>query len=162
MSKKGIIVLLGLSLLAFLGWMGVSSMNTLTEKKAKEKASENLQSMFKSLNIEVEAKEGKTLLMYFNSECDHCKWEVKQLSENINQFSGVNIALVSLEEADNTRQFLAKHSLEQYFIQTRPEDIMATFSGGVPQLFIYEGNELKKKFKGEVKMNVLLEAIGKK
>lgn len=117
--------------------------------------------MFISLGLEASVLSEKTMLIYFNSECEHCQWEVKQFSENINQFQDVNLAFVSLEPSDSAYQFLEKHSLQQYFIETHPENIMKTFSGGVPQVFIYEGDELKEKFRGEVKIEKLLEAIRK-
>ena len=121
--------------------------------------SNSLSAMFRSLGIDAATPAGVSMLLYFNSECEHCQWEVKQLSENIDQFADVNLAMVSLEPTDSAYQFLKKHSLEQYFIETNPENIMKTFSGGVPQIFIYEEGELRKKFKGEVKIEVLLEAI---
>ncbi|WP_420577031.1 hypothetical protein [Ekhidna sp.] len=159
MNKKRIIVIVGIVVFGLLGWMGYSSVSSLREKEEKEEVAEELSSLFLSLGIDAAAPTGVSLLMYFNSECEHCQWEVEKLSENMDQFADVNLAMVSLEPTDSAYQFLKNHSLEQYFIETNPENIMKTFSGGVPQIFIYEGNKLKKKFKGEVKIEVLLKAI---
>lgn len=161
MNKKRIVLIVGAVVFCLLGWMGYTSVSSLKEKEKKEEVAHSLSGMFKSLGIDAATSAGVSMLLYFNSECEHCQWEVQQLSENMDQFADVNLAMVSLEPADSAYQFLKKHSLQKYFIETNPENIMKTFSGGVPQIFIYEGNDLKKKFQGEVKMEVLLDAINK-
>ena len=157
--KKIIVLLVGISIIGLLGWMGYSSVLILDMKQKREELTNSLSSIFESLDIAAKIPEGTTLLMYFNRECEHCRWEVKQISENIDQFSNINIALVSLEHGDSVRPFLQKHSLEEFFVETDPEKIMATFSGGVPQIFIYKENELERKFKGEVKIELLIKSL---
>lgn len=157
--RKKIAILLVIIVFSLLGWMGYSSVQKLDEKKEREVLANSLSSMFESLNVDAEIPEGSTLLMYFNSECEHCQWEIKQLSKNIDEFSGINIAFVSLELTDSAFLFLKKHTLQQFFIETRPENIMSTFKGGVPQIFIYKGDKLQQKFRGEVKIETLLKAL---
>ncbi len=159
MNKRRIVLLVGVVVFGLLGWMGYSSAQSLKEKEKKEVLSDSLTEILESLKIDAKVPEGKTMLIYFNSECQHCQWEIQELGENIAQFSSANIALVSLEPSDSAIQFLKKHSLQQYFVKTNPEHIMSTFSGGVPQIFIYQGDKLQKKFRGEVKVEALLEAL---
>ncbi len=161
MKKRRIIIFIGVMIFGLLGWMGYSSIQSLKEKRGREVLTNSLSEMFESLKIDAEIPEGRTFLMYFNSECQHCQWEIEQLSKHIDQFTGTNIALVSLEPTDSAFQFLQEYALQSYFMETDPEYIMSTFNGGVPQIFIYEKNELKEKFRGEVKMEVLLEALKK-
>lgn len=159
MNKRKVVVLAGLLIFSLLGWMGYSSVQTLKENKEKNALTNSLSTMFKSLEIEAEVSNENTLLIYFNSECENCQWEIKELSRNIDKFNNTNLAFVSLEPADNAKQFLKNHSLHQFYINVKPENIMNTFSGVVPQIFIYKGNDLKEKFKGEVKTEVLLKAL---
>ena len=115
--------------------------------------------MFASLEIHAPELSEKTVLIYFNSECDHCRWEIKEVSNHINDLSNIRLAFISLESEGSAYYFLKSYGLEQYYLRVAPQNIMTTFSSGVPQIFIYEDGLLKKQFKGEVKWEVLQKVL---
>ena len=157
--KRRLVVIIGILIFGLLGWMGYTSASSLKKREEKKELVQSLDSMYKNLGLESDSRQGTTMLVYFNSECEHCQWEIEEMGKSFEKFGNVNLAFVSLEPTDSARNFLSKHSLQDYFIETKPENIMATFSEGVPQIFVYEGGALKNQFKGEVKMEVLLEAL---
>ena len=51
------------------------------------------------------------LFIYFNSECDHCQYETKQIVEYIKYFKGIQILLVSREPQHAIIAFREKYHL---------------------------------------------------
>lgn len=52
------------------------------------------------------------LFIYFNSECDHCQRETKQIVEYIKYFKGIQILMVSRESQAAIKEFKAKYHLD--------------------------------------------------
>lgn len=100
-----------------------------------------------------------TLLVFFNSECEICHWEMEQLSKQPSMLEKYQLLLTSYEPKDEALQFLEKYNLSQAYLNTAPENVMSSFSGGVPQIFIYQEGSLKKNFKGEAKIDAILNSI---
>lgn len=51
------------------------------------------------------------LFIYFNSECDHCQYETKQIVEYIKYFKGIQIVMVSREPQSAIIAFREKYHL---------------------------------------------------
>lgn len=53
------------------------------------------------------------LFIYFNSECDHCQYETKQIVEYIKYFKGIQIVMVSRETRAAILAFKEKYHLDK-------------------------------------------------
>lgn len=115
--------------------------------------------MYNSLNLQDQNPYEPTLVVYFNSECDHCEREVKDFGENLNKFSGIKLVFVSSEPSDQAISFLSKYNLNKFHVETDTEDIINTFIGGVPQVFVYFDGKLDQHFVGETSVDVIIESL---
>jgi peroxiredoxin len=101
------------------------------------------------------------IIIYFNSECEHCIYEVKEITKNIERFSSYQIILTSSETTDKIIAFKEKNNLRSYsniaVLQTNDNDFYNTFGTlTIPSVFIYnEKHLLTKHFKGEVKIDAI-------
>lgn len=106
------------------------------------------------------------LILYFNSECEHCEKQAKWLSKDIEQFKHLEMVFVSYEEMSAIKSFRDLYHFNQKNI-TFLQDSRLTFSDkfGVetfPSILIYnKKGKLIYKFEGETKVDKLLEYIPK-
>ena len=100
-----------------------------------------------------------TVLIFFNSECEYCQWEMQEISKNVNQFSQHQLLLASFEPENQVIAFLNQHSLAEFYIKSNSEKVMSAFTDGVPQTLIYRKEKLIRHFKGEVKIEAILENL---
>lgn len=105
-------------------------------------------------------KDETLILIYFNTECEHCIYEVEEIIRNIKRFSYHQIILVSSETTDKIIVFKEKFQLQKYsniiLLQTDAIEFYNTFGTmAIPSVFIYTDNQLVKKFKGEVKIEAI-------
>lgn len=159
--KKAIILIVALVILILIAWLGVSSVAKLKTKEEVKEVQNSLESIFSKLGIYALETNRTTLIIYFNSECEFCQWEVEEISKHFDEFENVQMAFVSHEPEDEAIQFLKSHNLDQFYLTSRTENVMSTFTGSVPQLFIYKQGKLVNQFKGEVKIELILEALRK-
>jgi len=115
--------------------------------------------LFKNLGLQGITKEKSTMVVYFNSECEHCHWEIEELSSNINLFVNTQMIFVSSEPESQAIDYLSKYNLETAYVNTNSENIFNTFTGGVPQIFIYENEQLVKHFVGETEAALIVEFL---
>lgn len=105
------------------------------------------------------------LLVYFNSECEHCQYEVQEICRNADGFQNKQVVLVSSEDEEAIHKFSEEYELSAYpFIKvakTEAEQFYKTFgTTSTPSVFIYnKDRKLVKDFKGEVKIETLLKYL---
>ena len=157
--KKKIVAVFGVLLIFIIAWMGYTSVKKLDKKQTIRERQSDLSEMFNLLGQVDLPMRPSTILIFFNSECEHCQWEMQQISKNINQFSQHQLLLASFEQEQEAISFLDQHDLSKYYVKSTTEKVMAAFSGGVPQTLIYQNGKLTKHFKGEVKIEAILEAL---
>lgn len=98
----------------------------------------------------------KTMVMLFNSECDHCQEAMGILSTHLDDLKDIQLWFISFEEERQALDYLMRkkmlsHPDMQLFITT-PEEAKSLFGAlWMPQTFLYKGNQLKKGFLGPVK-----------
>ncbi|MEA3318144.1 MAG: redoxin domain-containing protein [Bacteroidota bacterium] len=115
-------------------------------------------------NRELKSDRSK-LIIYFNTECDHCMCEAEQISQNIEQFSNFQIIMISYEEIDTLQAFAEKYNFTEQNNITVLQDKKFEFDdifgrSPIPTSFIYNKNkDLIKKFVGEVKIEALLKYL---
>ncbi|SFF46752.1 peroxiredoxin family protein [Thermoflexibacter ruber] len=144
----------------------------LINKKAEEKAQakEKIQTMpdfeFLALDSTVfsvaDLAGRKTILVYFNSTCEHCQYEASEISKQIDKFSNVNLLFVSEQNLAEIRTFSERYSLDKQenikFLKAPDNGFYKVFgSNPIPSIFIYNTKkQLVKNYKGETKVELLM------
>lgn len=107
-------------------------------------------------------KSNRLLIIYFNSECEHCQFEIEQLKKHINYFKSSQILLLSSEPSSTIYKFIKIQNLHIYKnIQVAHIDGKVAYEtlgfSSVPHILIYgENGLLEKNYKGETKIESLL------
>ncbi len=156
---KKIIVILGALMILTVVWMGYTSIKKLTKKETVQERQSDLSEMLNQLGQKKLDSKSYTILIFFNSECETCQWEMEEIGKNIDQFGQHQLLLTSFEPEYEAINFLNQHNLSNYYVKSTPEKVMASYTGGVPQTFIYQDGTLVKHFKGEVRIEAILEAL---
>ncbi len=105
------------------------------------------------------------LFIYFNTHCDFCKFELRELEKNMAEFGNTEIFLVSAEPLDNLKRFNSQHSLNIYpnaGIYHCPYNMLEKHFGKLasPTIIIYNPDrELIKRFRGSTRITDILKAI---
>jgi len=169
--KKIIKTVLFIILLLF-----VSYMLALIVKKVKRKntLTEQIQSLpeFSFINVlyrnnytnDSIKKEQACLIVYFNSECEHCQYEAEQISKQIHRFDTVQVLMISYEPQETILAFREKYNLLSpaiIFLQDSEAQFDDIFGHSpIPTSFIYNKDRaLLKQFKGVVKTETLIKYL---
>ncbi|HVN59275.1 MAG TPA: TlpA disulfide reductase family protein [Bacteroidales bacterium] len=153
----------------FLGLFALILYGLVTRISRKSVTSKNIQHLplfsFSTLNGQTfnssEIKEGPVILVYFNPECDHCQFQIEELSHNLDSFPGLKIILVSPADRDLVSVFLEGRFKNPGLNVTVLFDDSLKFEScfgkqSVPSLFIYDKKlRLVRLFNGEVKSETL-------
>lgn len=103
-------------------------------------------------------------VLLFNTECDHCHYEVQGILKNITSFRAMQTLMISGEQTDHIEKFVNTYKLEDY-----PEIKVLRDKGGErlkrfgtessPTVFIYDkSHRFSKKYTGETKPEAILKA----
>ncbi len=145
--------------------------STVSKVKTKQKVNEKLSTLptLPLVNLDSIAfahdnmlADKPTIILYFNSECEHCQYEAESIYQNVEQFTSANLLWVSYEDIAMIRQFAETYKLTNYpnihFTQIALEAVMSSFGSlRIPHIFIYDRDDsLVKEYKGEVKVETLL------
>ena len=100
----------------------------------------------------------RTIVILFNSECDHCQAEADILSERMDELRDIQLWFISFEESEQALAFLNEKGLtrhpDYHLFSTNPEEAKAMFGVlWLPQTFLYEENQLTKGFLGPIKFD---------
>jgi peroxiredoxin len=103
--------------------------------------------------------------IFFSTDCDYCHYEVRELKKNIDRFNEYQIYMVCAEKRENISGFVKVYELDKYpqikVLQDSARKFYDYFGATVvPSVYIYDRNSrLVKNYKGEVKMEAILNAI---
>jgi peroxiredoxin len=101
-------------------------------------------------------------LLYFNSECEFCQSELKDIQEHNSQLSGVKVVLVSSEKMATLTTFRRQYvldSLQNVVLVQDSTRLCITHLGmtTTPSSLLYMANGQRiKKYSGAVKVSVVL------
>ncbi|ELR69721.1 hypothetical protein C900_04698 [Fulvivirga imtechensis AK7] len=158
MKKKAILTLAFLLLLT-IGWVGFKGIRRLNKKAAIEKKQGDLSLMLNQINQADTDITPTTILIFFNSECEHCQEEIKEVSKNIGELKKYQLFLISYEPENEALAFLSRYNLSNFYLKSSPEKVISAFEGSVPQTLIYKKGKLIQHFKGEVKIETILDLL---
>ena len=106
-----------------------------------------------------------TLIILFNSECEHCQYEAEQLQKRHYEFVETNIYMLTTETPARAYRFARHYGLDSLAMVhvgtlTQEEAYKAFGPSTVPHVFIYNSDgQLRKEFKGETKIDALLSQL---
>lgn len=101
------------------------------------------------------------VLVLFNSTCEHCQYELKQIKEKIAVFDEVELVFLSSEPIAAIKSEAApfKSVRNAKFVKINPEDVYENF--GVvrfPTILVYSASgNLVREFKGATKVEAILQ-----
>jgi thioredoxin-related protein len=105
------------------------------------------------------------MLIYFDSECVHCRNETLEVSKNLPLFSNTKILLISSEPIKTIKAFAQRYGLRNEpsvtFAKINSDDVFDTFGSiSLPHIFIYgKDRKLIKEFRGETKIEAILKYL---
>jgi thiol-disulfide isomerase/thioredoxin len=107
---------------------------------------------------------GTTVLILFNSTCEHCQAEIKDISEHHVLFKETAVALISTEPLEVINAFASDFKLDNlghfkcYHVSS--DDLYKHFGTvAYPEIYIYKNLQLTSHHKGETKAEVILENL---
>ncbi len=118
-----------------------------------------------NFNLQNLPKNKNSLVIYYNSECSHCVYELETLRDNSTLFEDYNIVFVSIEDSRLTQKFLEKMEVDQSHSFTFLSDPNWEFPvlfdiEATPTLFFYDKNQnLVRQNKGSLPYDVILEQL---
>jgi thioredoxin-related protein len=145
---------------------------TVAKLRAIDKAKDKIASL-KSLPIiamdsskyELPNNTIPTIIILFNTTCEHCQYEAKEIKKSISSFSQASILMISSEPIKTIKAFSEQYGLNNEasvsFTKINRENIFETFgSVSIPHIFIYnKDRKLIKEFKGETKIEAILKYL---
>jgi peroxiredoxin len=157
-------------ILCAIGWMANASFKKVqVARSAKEKLT--TLPVFSLITLDSSAVESSSLtkglliLIYFNSECDHCQYEVQDIKNNVTAFSKTTLVFMSSEPLAKIQAFTKASGLSDQtnisFTKITSNDAFTSFGAlAVPHVFIYGPDKiLRKEFKDETKAKAILKYL---
>lgn len=105
------------------------------------------------------------LLIYFNTQCDFCQFELKELEKSVSKFENTEIVLISAEPLDTLRKFGQKYQFHLYpnagFYHCCYDTLQKHFGKLIsPTTFIYgTDGKLIRQFNGTTRIDEMLKVI---
>lgn len=109
--------------------------------------------------------QGKTVLILFFPDCDHCQREAAQIQKNIGRFNGYTIYFLTTAAKQEAQAFAANYKLNNIknvkFGFITVNDVLTNFGAvDTPSLYIYSTeHKLVQKFNGETQIDLILKYI---
>ncbi|RZL32280.1 MAG: redoxin domain-containing protein [Pedobacter sp.] len=99
-------------------------------------------------------------IFYFNSDCEHCQYEAKEINKNIALFKNAQIVMVSFNTIKEIKDFSKQYNLNHpnvTFLQDPKLEFKKWFGEtSVPAVFIYNAkHQLVKEYHGETKIEAI-------
>lgn len=169
--KKYLKPIIGIVLISVLIFLGYNISKKITYKKeVAERIKTVPEFSFQTLNNKGFTQEGLTkneykLFVYFNSDCDYCQSEAKQISNNLPQFKNTQLLFVSFEPIKGIKQFAKTYNLLDKenitFLQDKEMLFEELFDAkSIPFILLYsKDNLLIEKYKGAAKIDNILKHI---
>ena len=115
--------------------------------------------------LNVKSVTGKTILILFQPDCDHCQREAAQIKNHQESFKDYTLYFISSDALDRIGSFAKQYELAGFdnihFGRTETQTILDNFGPiDAPSLYIYnEDGQLVKKFNGETEITLILNSL---
>ena len=110
----------------------------------------------------------KIVFIYFNTECEYCFYETKDISEQLERFKATTLLLVSNEKKEAIKAFAIKQNLQDKSQVIFLQDSTYTFAkqfeaNSIPYILAYDAQgKLLLRNKGQLRDEKLLQLLGEK
>lgn len=128
----------------------------------------NVNSVYTLDSLQFRLKEtSPVVLIFFNSGCEHCQYELSEIKKNLSSFSGTQLLFLSSENIASIKSAAEKYIGEIpsniNFLKINREDVFEKFGAlSVPHIFVYSAEKkLVKEFKGETKVEAIIQHLPK-
>ncbi|AUD04906.1 peroxiredoxin family protein [Spirosoma pollinicola] len=152
-----------IGLLSYLAW------GFTTKLHHKQEANERVQTLpnFKAEGInnvpisQADFQNKPAVLLYFNSDCDHCQREADELRQQANKLDSAQVLMLSSEPVAVLQAFARAHKLNTVStLQVAHIDRKTAYEtfgfAAVPDLLIYHADgSLAKRFRGETSVDAI-------
>lgn len=108
---------------------------------------------------------GPTLIILFNSECEHCSDEARDIRDHVDTLSGITTVFISSEELGDINDFGLRHELNGrdhiYLAKADPSDLSNVFGTiSFPRILLYGADQaLLHDFKGTTRVEAILKHL---
>jgi len=115
--------------------------------------------------LNAKALSGKSVLIFFQPDCDHCQREAEQIQQNLGAFKDYQLYFISDAALPQIAAFAQTYKLAGnpaiHFSQTSISDIMRTIgSVQLPSVYVYSNEgKLVKTFIGETPIGWILSVL---
>nr|WP_299422521.1 redoxin domain-containing protein [uncultured Emticicia sp.] len=167
-SRKYIFVTIGLIFVVLIGYMVFGIFATAQKKKEIIANTQQLPN-FKATQLDKhifasnDLPTKPTVIIFFNTECEHCQYEAKEIAQNRAAFEGINLLMISSEEISKIKAFVSKYQLMGFAkpLQMDIKTMIDTFGAvSIPTIFIHrKDRQLIKQYKGETKVESIIKYI---
>ena len=109
--------------------------------------------------------QGKTLLVLFQPECDHCQQEAASMSKHSESFKNYQVYYISASSMIENQQFALEYGLSGlanfHFGSTSSDLILENFGSiPTPSIYVYsEEGDLKNEFIGQTPIDQIISAL---
>lgn len=106
-----------------------------------------------------------TLLLFFNTTCEHCQYETEQIIKDNASFCNSNVLFISRQSSNDIRLFDSTYQVSRYpFIKLLRDSIDYSYKifgiNSFPSSIVYNNEgKLVKTFKGETKVEAIISAL---
>jgi ahpC/TSA family len=110
----------------------------------------------------------KIVFIYFNTECEYCFYETKDISEQLERFKATTLLLVSNEKKEAIKAFAIKQNLQDKSQVIFLQDSTYTFAkqfeaNSIPYILVYDAQgKLLLRHKGQIRAEKLLQLLDEK
>ena len=110
----------------------------------------------------------KIVFIYFNTECEYCFYETKDISEQLERFKATTLLLVSNEKKEAIKAFAIKQNLQDNSQVIFLQDSTYTFAkqfeaNSIPYILVYDAQgKLLLRHKGQIRAEKLLQLLDEK
>lgn len=108
---------------------------------------------------------GRSILIFFNPDCDHCQREAGAVRDNIFSFASFQLYFISSDSLKNIEKFAKEYGLADFenvhFARTEVEEVIRNFGPiPAPSMYLYSGKKkLFREFKSETPIDQILGAL---
>ncbi|SDK24793.1 Peroxiredoxin [Catalinimonas alkaloidigena] len=108
---------------------------------------------------------GKTVLVLFQPDCDHCQREARQIHENLGRFYDYQVYFISSAPLAEVRQFAVDYQFADvpnfHFGTTSVVNVLQQFGSiPTPSIYVYsDEGKLVQKFEGETPIDQILPTL---
>ncbi len=106
-----------------------------------------------------------SVLILFNTDCDHCQREAKSIQENLESFKEYTLLFISSDSEQNIQQFSKDYKLENLpnvrFGKAEGQDVYMNFGSiPTPSIYVYsKERRFIKSFMGETPVEQIILAL---